>query len=188
MRETGQVDVIFGLDSQSLRELKRGVRLALENECLWHRAQIGVKNTDEAGKPRCGEFLVFLTAFQNGVEVGFHSVGHLVMGMFLFAVIQSFVCLFGHGAVFSGHLCDVREAASLREIGLASHAHVFLGLVDICVANHEHLRKVHVLACLAEYIVLKCGETRESPACARLVLVVDRTVGVDLYIGEFKTR
>ena len=109
------------------------------------------------------------------------------MGMFLLAVVESGVDLFGHDAVFVEHGEHIGEAATLREVDLAPCAHILSGLVDITVAHRIHLRQIQCGTALTQHLLLERRYAGECPACARFILILYRVGGEDLDVGELKS-
>ena len=182
MGEGGYRDIVVDLDGKRLGVALGGVGLAVDGESLGHFTQVGVENRLVALAPGGRNLLVGIGLHR--VEVSFQDGVKFAVDMLLLPVVETGVHLLGDSAVTLPYIGDIEGRASGGEVGLAVETDIAVGLVEVTLADGEHLAQVERVAPLAENLILEEGGGGETPACTALVLVFDRCVGQYLDIDE----
>ena len=147
MGEGGDRHIIVDIDRQRLGVALGGVGLAVDSESLRHLAEVRVEDGLVALAPGGG--YLFVGVGLDSVEICFQHCVKLAMDMLLFAIVETGVNIFGHCAVAFPDVGHVEGRASGGEMGLAVHAYVAVGLLEVALADGEHRAQVERVAPLA---------------------------------------
>ena len=79
----------------------------------------------------------------------------LAVDMLFLPVIEAGIGTLGHGAIFFPYIGHIKDRATGGKVGAPVHAHIAVGLVEITLADSEHLAEVKRFAPFAEDLILK---------------------------------
>ena len=169
--ERSERNVIVHIQAQLLSKTLRRVLLAVVNERFGQLPEIGIENTVEPVGPYGGKFSVRIGHY--ALHISFEDSLHLAVLVVVGTVLQARIDFVGHNAVFAYHVEYVVRRTALRKFGLAVHAGVLLGLVEIGMARYPHLRKVVIAFAGTEQFALQKSDAGKTPAGTAAVLVLD---------------
>ena len=173
--ERSERNVIVHIQAQLLSKTLRRVLLAVVNERFGQLPEIGIENTVEPVGPYGGKFSVRIGHY--ALHISFEDSLHLAVLVVVGTVLQARIDFVGHNAVFAYHVEYVMRRTALRKFGLAVHAGVLLGLVEIGMARYPHLRKVVIAFAGTEQFALQKSDAGKTPASTAAVLVFDGSSG-----------
>ena len=166
-------DVIVEVDRERSRKRLGSIGLAFVDKRFGELAEISVEHSVESLAPGCRDALLVGLA-DNGLHISREHVGHLIVRVLVLPVVEAAVGFLGHYAVILPHVGHIERAAALGEVESAVHAHIFVGLVVVAMTHDEHFRKIHLFSGFAQNLILEERQSRKTPACARLILILDR--------------
>ena len=180
MRIGADLDVVVHVEPQRCSERLRRILLALPGEFFGFGTEIGVQNGIQAALPGRRQ----LVAGDHGVHIPLDDAVDLREVGQVGAVAETRIDLRRHDAVFLDPVGHVARTTADGQIERTVHTGVLHRLLEIGVAHDPHRRQVVLPAAVAQNLAFEKREGRVGPAGAAAVLVLDRSHGEGLHVGE----